>query len=131
MTPATVNLRVDRTKAVRRIISVTGLDLTSASFRAMVRLYPDAPGDPILDLPLVTNTDDGMKFLSVETVNDVPVSLIQMQVAAATMASDPPAAPIGKTSVNFAWDLCITPSGGIEEVYARGVFQVDGVVTYD
>lgn len=131
MTPVTLNLRVDRTKAILQLISIRGLDLTSASFRSQVRLYPDAAGDPILDLPLVTNTDDGMKFVSVSTTEGVPTSIIQMQVAAATMAADIPDAPAGKDHIILRWDLNVTPSGGIEAVYARGDFRVDGVVTYD
>lgn len=138
MTPGTLPLRVDRGKAVLRLFTITGLDLTSATFRASIRSYPDADGDAIIDLPKVTNTDDGMKFVSVSTIDDVPVSLIQMQISAATMAA-PTVPAAGKAGVSGNpvvswvgnWDLDITPVGGIEEVYVRGPFQVDGVVTYD
>ena len=135
MTPGTYNLRADRGKALLRQFTVTGLDLTSATFRASVRAYPGASGDPIIALPLVTNTDNGMKFVSVETVEGVPVSLIQMQISAATMAlASYPAGKAGTPGdpvVSWVgnWDLDITPVGGIEEVYLRGAFQVDGVVT--
>jgi hypothetical protein len=134
MTPGTFNLRADRGKQLLRQFTVTGLDLTSATFRAAVRAYPDAPGDPIIALPLVTNTDNGMKFVSVETVGGVPVSLIQMQISAATMAlASYPAGKAGTPGDPVVfwlgnWDLNITPSSGIEEVYLRGAFQVDGVV---
>lgn len=134
MTPATVPLRVDRGKTVRRLITIRGLDLTSASFRSQIRAYPDAADPELIDLPLVTNGDDGMKFVSVETIDGVPVSVVQMQIAAATMASAiPPAGKAGTPGnpvVSWVgnWDFNITPVGGIEEVYARGPFQVDGVV---
>lgn len=135
MMPETLNLRFDRGKAVRRTFKVRGLDLTSATFRAAIRSYPSAPGSAIISLPLVTNTDDGMKFIGVETIDGVPISTIQMQIAAATMAlSGYPAGKAGTPGdpvVSWIgnWDLDITPTGGIEEVYLRGAVQVDGVVT--
>lgn len=135
MTPGTLNLRLDRGKAVLRTFTIKGLDLTSATFRASVRAYPDAAGSALISLPKVTNTDDGMKFVSVETVDGLPVSTVQMQIAAATMGAVIPAAgkygTPGNPVVSWLgnWDLDITPTGGIEEVYVRGAFQVDGVVT--
>lgn len=131
ITPARIDLRVDRTKAVRITFRVKGYDLTSATFRSQLRLYPDAPGAPVVDLPLVTDTSNGMKFLDVETIEGVPVSTIQMQIAPATMGSGAiPAARLGDDHIDLAWDLNLTPVGEVEAVYARGVFRIDGVVTY-
>lgn len=131
ITPQTLPLRVDRTKAVRILFRVKGYDLTSAAFRSQVRLYPDAPGDPVIDLPKVTDTSNGLKFISVETLDGVPISTLQMQIAPATMGSGAiPPAPVGRDNITLAWDLNLTPVGGVEAVYARGPFQIDGVVTY-
>lgn len=130
ITPRTLRLRVDRRRAVRILFRVKGYDLTSATYRAQVRLYPDAPGDPILDLPKVNDTSNGLLFLSVETVDGAPISLLQMQVSPATMASGAiPAAPPGDDSITLSWDLNLTPPGQVEAVYVRGPFQIDGVVT--
>lgn len=131
ITPQTLNLRVDRTKAVRITFRIKGLDLTSATFRSSVRLYPDAPDAPKIDLPKVTDTSNGMKFMGVETLDGLPISTLQMQIAPATMASSAvPPAEAGKDHVLMAWDLDITPVGGVEAVYVRGAFRVDGVITY-
>jgi hypothetical protein len=101
-----VDLTADRWTPFVYTIDVTGLDLTSATMHAQVRLYPDAAGDPLIDLPLVTTGEDGVKFLSVDDSGPVPVSHLQLQIAAATLATMPEAAEIGNDQA-FAWDIII------------------------
>lgn len=138
MTPATIELRVNRRRAVRIKFRIKGYDLglSGSAFRGQVRQYPEAGGDPIINLPQVTDTSNGIKLLGVEVVDGVPISILQMQISPSTMASGaiPPAGKAGTPGDPvIAWtgnyDLNISPAGGVEDVYARGAFIVEGVVT--
>ena len=91
-------------------IRVTGLDLTGAALAMQVRLYPDTPGTPILDLPTVTTAAaEGLKLDGVTVENGVPVSTITLRINKSTMSDQ---AGLGRPAepgvpIEFAYALRI------------------------
>jgi hypothetical protein len=118
-----VDLAADRWTPFVYTIDVTGIDLSDASIHAQVRLYPDAAGDPLIDLPLVTTGSDGVKLISVDTTGPLPVSHLQIQIAAATVAAMPEATEIGN-DLALAWDIIINNAR-----WLYGAFTVRAGVT--
>lgn len=151
-TPIKWDIYGDRSVDLYESIPVVGVDLTGATFTAKVRTTPDAAGSPLL-MPSVTllyggtNTvanhitagrlsrrikneiNDATGVQYVDTDN-VAMSLIQVNVAAASMVapSIPPAGQAGDDVV-LAWDLLITPSGGVKDKWIAGKFIVRGTVS--
>jgi hypothetical protein len=133
--PATVLLRARRGSPFVDFIQVRGADLTGAAAAMQVRLYTDAPGDPLIDLTLTTAPDEGLS-IEVETVEGVPVSTLWIRIDETTLEDTLPfiggdGQPTRKagTDVSLVWDMPITPSGGIKGVWFRGDFIIEGAVT--
>jgi hypothetical protein len=101
----------DRQTPLVLTIYYEGVDLTGCVMRAQVRLYRDAPGDPLVDLPTVTTTNtEGLRLVSVETdALGLPTSKVSMRINQSTMQG----LPIGDidTDVELAWDQHITIEG--------------------
>jgi hypothetical protein len=67
---ARLPLAADRYTSCVRTIRFRGLDLTGIALRLQVRLRPDTPGAPEVDLGVVTNgNEQGLRILPVEIVD--------------------------------------------------------------
>jgi hypothetical protein len=106
-----------------------GVDLTGAALEMQIRLYPNAPGSPLVDLDTVTDSNaQGVRLLGVEEVDGVPVSTVSIKINETTVEALPFAAEAGDDTV-LAWDMQVTQAGGYKEVWAEGEFWVLAAVT--
>lgn len=108
-----------------------GVDLTGGALHAQVRGTPDVAGDPLIDLPQVTvaNTT-GVRLVAVLTDPDgvTKISVVSLYVAEGLMRALASAGEVGD-DVALAWDLLVTPAGGIKQVWLGGSFTVRAGVT--
>lgn len=132
----TRDLAGDRWTALVETIVFTGIDLTNAVMEAHVRLTPDAPGSALVDLDTVTTANtQGLRLVSVATVDSVKVSTVLLQVNETTMESMPAANERGGDAV-LAWDLLSTLDAALnpgmtalKQRYLKGKFTVEAGVT--
>lgn len=148
--PGRYDIGADRWVACTRTLAFVGLDFTAATFAMQVRLFADASGSPMISLATVTTAAaEGVRLISAATdtvanhvaagrlaqVPDgmttstvVALSLVGIRINKATMGALPFPAERG-TDLALAWDLHITPSGGLEDKYIGGAFIVRAGVT--
>lgn len=132
-------------------LPIVGQDFTGATLAAHVKRVPDAAGSPLLT-PTVTLVYGGTATVSAHIAagrigvaiygyvnpatnakyvagDSIAVSVIKVAVAAASMV-DPnvPAMNPPGDNVVLAWNLLITPSGGIQDKWVFGDFIVRGTV---
>lgn len=118
MNKGPLDLRTGRHAPFARTISLPG-NLTGATLTGQVRLYPDAPGDP-----LVAFTVGALAVVGART--EFPISLTEVQLENPAII---PAAPAGEGEVTLVYDLHLTPSGGAREPLWGGHFIVIGGAT--
>lgn len=114
------DLQVYRSVPFILTMAFEGVDLTGAVFKSQVRLYDGAPGSPLIDLATVmSSTAQGIYLQGVEEVEGIDVSTVVMRINQTTLAGLPVASEADKPLV-LAWDMLVTPSGGVAErwVYA-------------
>lgn len=117
-------------------LRLNGLNLTGAAMLAQVRLTPDTPGAPLVDLPTVaTNNTQGIRLVRVEVIDFAPVSTIVIRINEPIMEALPAAPELGHDTV-LAWDLHINLFAefnpalpAIKQRYLRGPFIVQSGVT--
>lgn len=134
--PGTLNLSGDRWTPFEATLRFRGVDLTAAGMKAQVRLTPDTPGPPLVDLETVSTTNtQGVRLVGVETVDGVKTSTFRLRVNEAVMEALPAATELGGDSI-LAWDLLITPNAAlnpglraIKQRWLRGTFTVEAGVT--
>jgi hypothetical protein len=127
--PARFALEADRWTPFVTTIEFEGVDLTGAVFEAHIRLLPDTPGAPLVDLDTVTTAAaEGVRLISVIGTGDDAVSSVGIRINETTMEGLPVSAELG-LNTRLYWDLHITPSGGVKQVYAGGEFIVRAGVT--
>jgi len=129
--PGRLPLSGDRWTPLARVLRFNGVDLTGAEFRAQVRLYPDAPGDPLVDLRTAGPGVEGVRLVAVESVAGKPVSTVLVSIGEAAMGNLPGAAAAGGEAGEDAalhWDLVITWSG-TKQRWLYGPFIVRAGVT--
>ena len=93
-------------------IAFDGVDLTAAGLKADIRLYPDAPGDPLISLANAASPAQGMS-IAVDLSAAAPVSVVEIRIGEATLEALLPFASNGTEPgkpVTLAWDLHITLS---------------------
>jgi hypothetical protein len=148
--PAVVDILADRWVACIRYLSFIGIDLTGATFVAQVRQVGDAGGSPLVDLATTTSTSaEGIRlyYAGTDTIanhitagrldeipagyasgTSVALSWVRVRINETTMEALPFPDQIGHgdrgDSVNLAWDMHITPSGGTKDKYVGGGFTV-------
>lgn len=128
-------------------------DFTGATYDFQVRLTPDTPGSPLVALSTVVGDTDGVRLLyeGTDTVenhvsarrlgtdiystenpvtgdyytdaDNLQLSQLRVLVGLTGMASLPPAPETGD-SLDLAYDLIVTRSGGIGIKEATGKFTV-------
>ncbi len=150
MTPATLPLEGGRWVPFVQSLTFKGVDLSGASYAMHIRLYPDAPGSPLVNLAVVGSSNaQGIYpvYADTNTVNahiaegrlsavpdgmvgsdSLALTVIQIRVNETTMEALPYPAERGKDN-SLAYDLHVTPSGRDKQVWLRGPFTVEaGVV---
>jgi hypothetical protein len=147
--PGRYDLKADRWVACIRTFNFVGLDLTGAVFLANVRLKPDASGAPLVLLNNAAAGAEGIRFVGVwtqtiqqhidagrihavpphfELTDTVPLSTVEMRINETTMEGLPWGPERGDDAA-LAWDLHVTPTGGIKDKYLGGDFIVRAGVT--
>lgn len=128
-----VPLDIDRGSPRLFTIQIIGANLTGADLHAQLRLYPDAPGDPLLDLPLTTSgTSPGVRLIDVDTSGTLPSSFIRLQIPAMATGSGAgqlPAAAEPGEALAISWDLFVTPAAQTTDRWFFGPVTVNGTVT--
>lgn len=127
-TAALVPLSADRWTPFVRTISFE-YDLTGAVLRLQIRLYPNQPGAPLVDLGMVdTLAAQGLKLTSVDNSGPNPISIVSMRINETVMEGLPYMGELGDDS-ELAWDLHVTPATGLKERWLFGPFIVKAGVT--
>lgn len=147
--PGRYDISADRWVACIRTFSFVGLDFTGAVFLAHVRLKPDVTGTPLVNLANAAANAEGLNLLGVFTgtiaahiaagrLSEVPpgysatdtatISQVQMRINETTMEGLPYPGERGDDAT-LAWDIHITPTGGIKDKYLGGDFIVRAGVT--
>ena len=140
--PGVYDISADRWVACIRTFSFVGLDFTGATFLSHVRLKPDASGAPLVTLNVAGAGAEGLRLIGVYTstiaahidagrlssvppgyslTDTVPLSQVGMRINEVTMEGLPFPGERGDDAT-FAWDIHITPSGGIKDKYLGGAF---------
>ena len=150
ITPGLLPLGADRWTPFVATLNLIGVDLTSAVLAAQVRLYRDAPGVPLVDLAQVaTGASEGVRLIYAgsDTVanhitagrlteaptgyvsgDTLALTQIGIRINETTMEGLPPGGKAG-ADVELAWDIHITPSGGLKGKWLYGPFTVRSGVT--
>ena len=85
-TAARLSIAADRVGACVRTFIFRGIDLTGVALAMQVRLRPDTPGAPLIDLATVTVANaQGLRMTGVETVAGVPTSTVILRINETTM----------------------------------------------
>jgi hypothetical protein len=125
---AQVAIAADRYTPCVRVITFRGLDLTGVALRMQVRLMGDTPGLPLVDLNTVSNAQaQGLKLVSVETADGLPVSVVQIRINETTIKGLPYSGERGDTT-GLAYDLQGT-LGGDKRILMAGAFTIGAGVT--
>lgn len=149
MTPALIPLTGDRWTPFTATLQLEDIDLTDAALAAQVRLYPDTPFDPLIDLTQVTTgaaegiriiyagSDTVANHIAAGRIEEAPegmasgdtlaLTLLGIRVNESTMEAMPTGLP-GQDMV-FAWDAHVTPSGELKQRWFYGPFTVRAGVT--
>lgn len=131
-TAATVPMAARRWEPCVRTIRIHGLDLapikntTAAGGQDLlmqVRLAPDTPGDPLINLPLVATTNtEGLRVTDVTVADGVPVSTIELRINEPTMEGLPFEGEVGDPA-SFAYGLQVT-FANLKKTRMEGQFVV-------
>lgn len=153
--PAVIDLHGDRNVAFDDVMAFFGIDLSGCTPRMQIRAAPDAPGAALVDLAVAAYPTQGLRivYAGVDTVaahiaanrfsrdemppayanysdgENLALTMIGIHLSKTTMAFASAPAQENGDSVALAYDLLITPSGGIEDKYAYGNFIIRGTVT--
>ena len=134
--PGTLPLSGGRFVPFTYEIDVRGMDLTGAALLAHVRLYKNAGGSPLVNLSQVNSAaSEGVRLISVGVAGGFTTSKIGIRINETTMeglplsSTDPLKLHAQKPDVVLAWDMHVTPAGGLKFVLLEGSFTVKGGVT--
>lgn len=149
MTPALIPLAGDRRTPFTATLQLEEIDLTGAVLAAQVRLYPDAPFDPLVDLAQVTTgaaegiriiyagSDTVANHIAAGRIEEAPqgmadadtleLTLLGIRINETTMEGMPEGQP--GQDIAFAWDAHVTPSGELKQKWLYGPFVVRAGVT--
>lgn len=148
MTPGNLPLTGDRYTPFLRALVFLGIDFTDAVFKLQVRDRKDG-GAVRADLATVTSAAEGVRLLYGDTdtianhitagrLEEVPsgyvsgdsveLSQVTFRINESTMEAMPLGTEAGD-DLEIFWDLHVTPTGGVKEVYLEGPFTVRAGVT--
>lgn len=148
--PARIDIQADRWVACIRTFAFVDYDFTDAVFAAQVRVTLDAPGSALITLGTVSSASaEGVRLIyagsdtvlnhiaagrlpeappELEDSDTVTVSHVGLRINETTMEALFLPSETGD-DLTLAWDMHITPSGGIKDKYAGGSFIVRAGVT--
>jgi hypothetical protein len=147
--PGRYDISADRWVACIRTFSFVGLDFTGATYLAQVRQKPDLGGVPLVALVDAAANAEGLHLIGVWTqtiaqhidagrLHEVPpgykltdtvvLSSVGMRINETTMEGLPYPGERGNDAT-LAWDLHITPTGGLKDKFLGGDFIVRAGVT--
>ncbi|BEV00063.1 hypothetical protein [Novosphingobium olei] len=115
---------VNRWQPGRVDLDFVGYDFASASFRAQVRAYRDAPDPALITLANAAAGEEGVS-VSVTTTDGVPTSTVTLLFADTTIRALPFTNPRG-TDLQLVWDLTVTAPGGLKTRWLEGPFTIHG-----
>lgn len=115
---------------------VNGYDLTGATFKLSVRLYPDAAGDPLIEVEgTPTPGANGIRIADTGTTDGVPWTDLDILIGKALLSdSSIPAAEEAGDDIILAYDFGWTRASSstafvaVEETILFGDFIVKGSV---
>lgn len=150
MRPGRLDLEGGRWVPFVHTLTMRGVDLTGATFAMQVRLTGDASGSALVDLATVaTAAEEGVRLIygGTDTIDnhiaagrlsEVPdgsaggdsLALTQLgiRINETTMEGLPFPTERGDDAT-LAWDMHITPSGALKQVWLEGSFTVKAGVT--
>lgn len=153
--PGRYDIAADRWVACILSFSFIGVDFTDAVFAAQVRQVPDGTGSPLVNLATVTTsaaegvrlvyagTDTITNHIAAGRLDEAPdgysvgdsvlLSVVGIRINETTMEGLPfpgsgTSGERGEDAV-LAWDMHITPEGGIKDKWMGGTFTVRAGVT--
>jgi hypothetical protein len=133
MTPGKLDLRAYRWTPFVYALEFPGYDFSAADFALQVRAYRDATGGALVNLTTQVNPAAQGVSVSVETVEGVSTSLLQIRINETTIEGLLPLATSGRPSddpdVPLVWDLHITTSGLGKRRWLEGSFTIMAGVT--
>lgn len=133
---ATVDLTANRWEPFVDPTDFEGYDYSAATFAMQVRLYRDAPGDPLISLTNATAGSQGVSVSVATDDDDQPISTVTIQIDEATLEAVLPFAvtsgsPNRKagTDLELYYDLQITGGGHTKLRRMEGTFTIKAGVT--
>ena len=135
MQPATLALTAQRWVPFVYAIDFEGFDLSAATFAMQVRLYRDAPNQPIINLTNAAPQAEGIS-VKVATVDGVTTSSVQIRINETTIENTLPFTVDEnyrpsriEPDVTLVWDLVISGPGLGKARWLQGSFIIEGGVT--
>jgi hypothetical protein len=147
--PGRLPLDGDRWTPFVRTLQFEGIDFTGATFAMQVRDRKDG-GALRADLETVdSGSSEGVRLIyggtatvdehiEADRIDEIPqgmsgdddltLSLVGIRINESTMEAMTPATEIGADATAY-WDLHVTPSGGLKDLYLFGPFTIRAGVT--
>lgn len=124
-------IAADRYEACVRTIIFRGIDLRGVALRSQVRPVADTPGAPLVDLQSTNNGNaEGLRVVSFEMIDGLPVTTIEMVVNETTMEALPYSGEVG-SATPLAYDLQATISGRKRKLLYGAFVVLPGVTGAD
>ena len=123
ITPARVDLVAQRWTPFVDVTVFEDFDFSAATFAMHIRLYRDAPGDPLVALANAASNAEGVS-VSVETVEGQTLSSVQIRVNETTLESLLLNAAGAGKDVSLVYDLHITSTGLGKVRWMEGSFII-------
>lgn len=129
--PATVRLTALRHSTFDYRVGITGMNLAGAGLAMQVRLYPDAPFDPILSLVNAAPPADGLSVTVTEeggvVRSEVRILVSRLNINGILLGN----LPVGGAPLKLAYDLVTTGIGSGADRLMEGEFIIkQGVTQY-
>ena len=131
-------------------LRMKGVNLTGADYRMQIRLTFDALGAALIDIGAVaTAAEQGVRLIygGTDTITNhvtagrlasipagslgsasLALSLVGIRINETVMEAMPFPGERGQDAI-LAWDIHITPAGGIKQKYLGGIFTVEAGAT--
>jgi hypothetical protein len=136
MTPVTLPLAADKRTPFEKDIAIVGPDWSGATFLMHVRAQPGDTGSPLLSLANASAGSQGISAVYEADYTHVydgqtlelPATILTLFIAEASLEALSLNNPTNQP-LNLAYDLHITPSGGVKFVALQGAFTINPGVT--
>lgn len=128
ITPGKLDLTVQRWTPFVYQIDFKGLDFTGATPAMQVRLYRDAPGEPLIALVDAAANAEGLS-IAVATTDGVPTSTVQIRINETTAEDLLLNAGTPGADIRLVYDLLIAGGGFPKTRWLEGEFILRAGVT--